>query len=181
MFKNVKLSLKRKVPSYQRKLPDWITNQENHKVWFQKREQSSRHHGAQLQEPSWGTLAESPDLINPGFSKGQHLRHHHVHKVRYARISQIQKHRVPFTRRSQGSHFKFAIQLKQHSHLHRFERWSGSRRQLWCWFPPLPQHEVKHSDFLSVGEVRCMRFSEKRGTWITGLQGTTLRTLSSRL
>lgn len=69
-LKNAKSALKIKVPSYQRKLPDWITNQEKHKVWFQTRGQA-----ACTAVPSSRSPAEAPGLRvsrshQPNFSKG---------------------------------------------------------------------------------------------------------------
>lgn len=108
--------------------------------------------GAQLRHLGW----QSPDLINPGFSKGQHL-HHYTYKWRYDYFSQIQKHRVSFTGRSQGSYFKFAIQLKQHSNLNRFEMWSGSRRDnCGADFHPFPKMKLNIViSYLSVKKGAC--------------------------
>ena len=116
--------------------------------------------GAQLRHLGW----ESSDLINPGFSKGQHLCHY-TYKWRYDYLSQIQKHCASFTRRSQGSYFKFAIQLKQHSNLNRFEMWSGSRRGDNCDadFHPFPSTKLNTViSYLSVKKGAC-DFQKKGG------------------
>lgn len=158
MFESAKLSLKRKVPSYQRKFPDWITNQEKHKVWFQKRGQAAGTTVASSRSPAEAprlTVSRSNQsrLLQRATSTSVHL-HRYTYKWRYDYFSQIQKHRVSFTRRSQGSYFKFAIQLKQHSNLNRFEMWSGSRRDnCGADFHPFPK--MKLNIVISYLSVAC--------------------------
>lgn len=97
--KNAKSALKIKAPSYQRKLPDWITNQEKHKVWFQTRGQA-----ACTAVPSSRSPAEAPGLRvsrshQPKLLQRHHL-HHYAYKWRYDYFFQIQKHHISFTGRS---------------------------------------------------------------------------------
>lgn len=114
-----KLSLKRKAPSYQRKLVDCIANQEKHKVWFHRRVRAGGTR-ARLQKPSRGTSVRSPDLTHPGFSS----------PATPVVLSPNSRNPTFHSQEDlEATNFTFARQqLKQGPSSKGFKTWSGSRR-----------------------------------------------------